>query len=97
MVVEEHLKLLPPTPKVLLANDACTELGEALKVNVFGPLKDGGTKAQKGEVRYPGHTVNLWGMLQGTVLRGNQKNKHLTIIQVGLVQVLLLFNCHSCR
>lgn len=40
--------------------------------------------------RLQGELAGAGAMLQGTELMGNEKNKHLTIIQVGLVQVLLL-------
>lgn len=38
-VVGEQLKLLPPTPELLLGGDSCTELGEALKVILFNSLR----------------------------------------------------------
>ena len=39
MVVGEQLKLLPPTPELLLGGDSRTVLGEALKVILFNSLK----------------------------------------------------------
>lgn len=89
-------------PKLLLGNDSCRDLAEALKVILFNslPLKRGTPRPQTGKGGYPGHTVSLlgsgWGRwLQGIELTHNEEDKPLTVIQVGLVQVLLLFDSHA--